>query len=79
MAVVIARQKMVIEHAEGKHTVFPSPHPQSLPDHLLDHDYVLGAIASKWILPQKVEADPETDEAPADESVATTPRRRRRT
>lgn len=62
MAVVIARQKMVIEHAEGKHTVFPSPHPQSLPDKLLNHKYVKGAIASKWITVQNVETDESVEE-----------------
>jgi hypothetical protein len=62
MAVVIARQKMVIEHAEGKHTVFPSPHPQSIPDKFLNHKYVKGAIASKWITVQNVETDEPAEE-----------------
>lgn len=70
MAVVIARQKMVIEHAEGKHTVFPSPHPQSLPDKFLNHKYVKDAIASKWITVQDVETGEHAEEVAA-------PKRRR--
>lgn len=50
MAVVIARQKMTVRHSEGEHTIFPSRDPQSLPDHLLGHPHVEGAIKSGWIV-----------------------------
>lgn len=78
MAIVIARQKMVVRHAEGDHTIFPSARPQSLPDHLLDHPHVKGAIASKWIEVQQVELSPETEPVKTQEDEAAGGRRRRR-
>jgi hypothetical protein len=64
MAIVIASQKMTVRHGEGEHTIFPSPHPQSLPDHLLEHDHVKGAIQSKWIVvkPSPESAEPVSEE-----------------
>lgn len=62
MAVVIARQKMTVRHSEGEHTIFPSRDPQSLPDHLLSHSHIQGAIASKWIEVVSTETpEPETE------------------
>jgi hypothetical protein len=80
MAIIIARQKMVVRRAEGDHTIYPSAQQQSLPDHLLDHPHVKGAIASKWIEVQQVETEPNSEPEPIktheDESAGG--RRRRR-
>jgi hypothetical protein len=78
MAVIIGRQKMVVRHAEGEHTIFPSTQPQFLPDHLLNHRHVKGAIASKWIEVQQVESDPEPEPLKVAEDDAAVGRRRRR-
>lgn len=78
MAVVIARQKMAIQHAEGEHTIFPSAGPQSLPDNLLDHPHIKGGIESGWITvvsaPEQAEAE-EPAKTPAEDRAQ--PRRRR--
>ena len=78
MAIIIARQKMVVRHAEGERTIFPSARPQSLPDHLLDHPHIKGAIASKWIEVQQVETEPEPESAKTQEDEAAVVKRRKK-
>jgi hypothetical protein len=67
MAVIICRQKMRVDHAEGKLTIFPSAAPQSLPDGLIDHPHIQGGIASGWIDVVRV---PQEQETPASETTA---------
>lgn len=79
MAVILARQKMTVRHAEGEHTIYPSADPQSLPDALLDHAYVQGAIQSGWITVVPIEnVQSGSEPEPTPEPTPTpSPRRRR--
>lgn len=83
MAVIIGRQKMTVRHAEGEHTIFPSAEPQSLPDALLSHSHVQGAVQAGWITVMPVsaphvESDEPAQPSPAEPSEADKPARKRR-